>query len=642
MATTTATSSAKPTVKVKTDNYQQELIRVLLPYGLAILAQILMVLLYFYQLWEKPHYQFFPFAIIATIALAAIRWPYDEPMPFHRSLISDILLVLAGGAALMGVLFVVPWFAAASVVLLITSLLTRTIDPETKKSLWPCALPLLVCLSLPFDMDSVVITRLQAYSAHFTSQLLDLVGLGHYMDGVVINVPDGSKYGVEEACSGVVSFFTLIAITSAFIVWARRITTPHRVIAGMLIGTGLLIGMIEWAAIGFGYFTLGGIVLILLGGLGFRSTLLLLSAVFWALFMNTVRIFVIPIAEVQMGFQLAEGMAHAMLGYVVLIFGVLLVLSTDQFLTFLFGPVEAASEEAPGIQRSIVKFWNGFLAGKTDEEGAKRRTKNQSVRKPITSVGRTVIWVLAGIMILCGLYESWDVKQSWAHPELAVRFFDADVTVDFVEGDLPKQVGDNWTKVSYQNDDRHRGSDLGQRSDVWQFQSPRCLAHASFDQTFPGWHELTTCYKNQGWKLVSREWHKPEVADGEEPWEFIEARFEKQTGEKGYLLFSHFDAFGNPVAAPEKWGTLNSLFIRARNRLSNRVRATLFDGAVYQTQVFLYSFNDFDDETKQEAQDRYLKVREIFRQRFVEKRAAESNGSAEANTESTTEPKPAP
>ena len=89
-------------------------------------------------------------------------------------------------------------------------------------------------------------------------------------------------------------------------------------------------------------------------------------------------------------------------------------------------------------------------------------------------------------------------------------------------------------------------------------------------------------------------------------------------------VFSHFDAFGEPVEAPERWGSINSFFIRARNRLSRRVRANLFDGETYQTQVFLQSYNGFDEEVKEEAKQRYLEIREIWRQRFKEKRAAEN------------------
>jgi exosortase len=598
---------------------------ILLPYVLAIVAQLPMLLLYFKSLWERPHYQSFPFAIIASAALTWMRWPKNEPMPFHRSLSSDVLLVLGLAAALLGVVFVEPWFSAFSVLMLTTSLLARTYDAETKTSLWPCALPLFVCLALPLNYDTVIITRLQYYSAGFTSQLLDLIGLGHHLDGTVINVPGEKKYGVEEACSGVVSFFTLLAVTSAYVVWARRVVTPNPILATLLLIAGFLTIAVEFATIGLGYYSLVGIGLILVGILGFRAALLLLSAVFWALFMNTVRILLIPVADyLGLGIDLSHGIAHDILGYSVLIVGILMVLSTDQFLLFFFGPVEEAPSDARPLARSITNFWNRFVAGNRDEEDSSNRSRSRrSKRKPVGKFEKSLIWTTAIILLVGGLFQIVDVQRSLASPQYKVRFFDADVTVDFEESDLPTEIDETWKQVNYVSEDRSQGSDLGERSDVWQFRAPKCMAVASIDQTFPGWHELTTCYKNQGWNLVSRKRIDPEIAEGETPWPYIEAHFQKETGEKGYLLFSHFDAFGEPVDAPAKWGSINSFIIRARNRLSHRIRANLLQGEVYQTQVFLRSYNELDENLRAEIKDRYLKIRKIMLEKFKEKRAAE-------------------
>jgi hypothetical protein len=195
--------------------------------------------------------------------------------------------------------------------------------------------------------------------------------------------------------------------------------------------------------------------------------------------------------------------------------------------------------------------------------------------------------------------------------------------LDYEEDDIPKEV-DGWKLVQYEVQDRSRGSDLGQRSDVWQFRSPTCAAVASLDQAFPGWHELTTCYKNQGWELKTRVRKNPGDVlgseDGDDSWPYIEATFEKKTGEKGYLLFSHFDAFGEGVDAPEQWNSINSFFVRAQNRMSHRIRSSLLRGEVYQTQVFLTSYGDLDESVKQEVNERYLKIREQLRIRFKEKK----------------------
>ena len=342
------------------------------------------------------------------------------------------------------------------------------------------------------------------------------------------------------------------------------------------------------------------------------------------MFMNTMRISAIPLSEFMFEIDLTHGIPHDLLGYGALTVGILMVFSTDQLLLFLFGPVEQSSGESGPFGRLITSFWNNVLAGsETDETSSTRRKKRSRSRAPISKTGRKFIWTIAGLMVAMGLFQLVDVQRSFAATNLKVRFFDADVTLDYQQGDIPEFV-DNWKRVEYKVQDRSRGSDLGQRSDVWQFRSPNCAATASLDQTFPGWHELTTCYKNQGWELLSRKRKTPRDILGEnagdDAWPFIEATFERKTGEKGYLLFSHFDAFGDGVDAPDKWATLNSFFIRAKNRMSHRIRSSLFRGEVYQTQVFLASFNDLNEDVKQEINERYLKIREQLRTRFLEKK----------------------
>ena len=612
MTTVPASTTTQP---IESTSTNKSWLGILLPYGLAILAQLPLLFLYFRGLWAKPHLQAFPFAIIATIVLVVMRWPRDNDMPFHRSIASDVLLIIGFGAAIMGAMFVEPWFAAFSVLMFVTSLLARTVDSETGRSLWPCALPMYVCMLLPLNYDTAIITNLQNYSAQFTSQLLDLIGMGHFMNGTVIIVPNVGEYGVEEACSGVVSFFTLLTITAIYVVWARRIAPPSPAVATIFVLAGVALCIFEYSTTGLGYWSVLGIGLILIGFLGFRAGVLMMSAVFWALFINTVRIMTIPLADYHLELDLSHGVAHDVLGYVALLFGVLLVLSTDQFLLFLFGPVEVTGEESGQFSKPITKFWNGFLAG-----GGKRKRRE---RKPVSKLGRTIIWAVALVVVGCGLFQLVDVQRSLAQPQYKLRFFDTDVTVDFEQDDIPEFIGGTWKRVGYETEDRARGSDFGTRSDMWQFQAPRSRPVASLDQTFPGWHELTRCYQGLGWNLLERTHHTPEAKEGEEPWAYIIATFEKDTGEKGYLLFSHFDAFGQPVAAPEQWGTINSFFVRARNRLSRRIRANLFDGETYQTQVFLQSYNGFDDEVKEEAKQRYLEIRDVMRQRFKEKRAAE-------------------
>ena len=338
---------------------------VLAPYLVAIFAQIRMLKLYYDQMSAQPHYAPILIALAATVGIALMRWPFGMEKPFRRSLTSDFLLVAGLMASIFGTLFVGPWWIALSFMLVVTSLLARTVDKESLESLWPCALPMYVYLALPMRMDVNLITTLQRYSAMYTSRLLDLAGLGHHMNGTVINVPGLKEYGIEQACSGVQSFFTLLLVAVVFVVLARRIKAPSlgAAILSLMIGAVVLVATRfsfggDWAWIrqllrflAAGFF--------LYAFVGFRATLLILSAVFWAVFMNTIRILTIPLADYFYSTDLSEGFGHTALGYFALVLGIVMVMSTDQFLLFLFGPVEDSSETG-SFGRFIRKLWNSL------------------------------------------------------------------------------------------------------------------------------------------------------------------------------------------------------------------------------------------------------------------------------------------
>lgn len=566
------------------DKYVNNWKLIALPYAIAILAQLPMLLLYFRNLFiEKPHYQSAPIAFLATLAIAYVRWPREAKMPFHRSVLSDFLMMLGVVFAIFSAVFAWPSAAAGSVMLLIASLLARTVDKESLKSLWPASLPMFVFLTLPSGYDIQLITWLQRVSANWTSRLLDLYGLGHYMSGTVIQVPGHEHYGIEGACSGVQSFFTLLFVAVLFIVIYRR---PF-----------------------------------------FRSAILIVSAVFWALFMNTVRIFLIPVLD-QFDIDVAHGFPHALLGWGTLAVGVLLLLSTDQFLTFLFGPVDPEVGRSGPFGKLVTKAWNGLISGESEEERNKKRKKK--VRKPITHAGKFAIWVLCGILALGGIWTSLDVGYSFATAPDHVKFFDSDVIQSFEENDLPAKI-DQWTAIEdgHSIEIRERGSDVGNRSDQWKYKGSQFSATISIDQPFPGWHELTSCYKNTGWELLSRERIDPdESAAGQ--WPYVVAEFKRETGERGHLIFSLFNSVGDPVPPPAKWNRMSAFFYSMFKReVSNRVRASLFDKSTYQIQSFVTSYGEeLAEASEKEIESHYLKIREILKEKFI----AKSGNAAPTNT----------
>ena len=298
MASTTSIDSNKVSSSQPVDR-SKEAVRNILPFAIGILVQIPLLVLYYKWLWARPHYSsWFLFGIGATLVLIYTRWPRDGRQIFMESWWSNVLLAVAIGSGILGVIFVEPWFAACSVYTLIASLMARVIDRESGRSMWPVALPIYVTLAIPGGYDQQLINWLQSSSAHLTSRLLDLISIAHYMPGTVIEVP-GKRYGIEEACSGIQSFFLLLFVAVVMSVWLRRTV--------------------------------------------FRTAILIAAAIVWSVFMNCIRIFLIPFLDQNFGFDLTEGVAHDLLGWSTMAVGVMLLLSTDQFLMFLFGAVDPST-----------------------------------------------------------------------------------------------------------------------------------------------------------------------------------------------------------------------------------------------------------------------------------------------------------
>ncbi|HMO13930.1 MAG TPA: exosortase U [Pirellulaceae bacterium] len=583
------TSTADSATRLKS-----ETLKILIPYAIIILAQVPLLFFYFKHLWTRPHYQSFVFALLAIPFFIYMWWPKSSSRPFTRSWFSVVTLILGIFFAVLATVFVTPWFAAVSMVCLLSSLLARIRNEETGRSMLPIALLLLVFIQPPMgaDMqqingDYVIITQLQTISAKVSSYFLDLLSYRHNLAGVAIYMPnaeveDGVKaYSVEDACSGIQSFFTLLFLAALYVVYFKR----------------------PW----------------------FRGTLLLLSAMFWAVVINTLRIVVIPIADVSFGIDLSTGFLHTIWGYVALAIGCLLVFSTDQLLIFIFGPVDAdlIDDESDSMRRRFSRFWNRRLAGDKSGETVRRGQE-------ISPAFKMALWPCAGLMGLLGIVQAVDILSAASKFGGKVTVFDQNPLLHIEEHHAPAQIGDPeglWTKVLYRFEERSRSSDLGQRSDTWRYSftidgQPAPLIVASLDQAFPGWHELTTCYKNMGNRLVEGSRRRIDVEidyKGDKiSWPMVEAEFVDPTGRRGYLLFSLFDRVGEPFDAPEHWNSFNWFIRGLGTRLSHRIRARLFHGEGYQVQVFVPFEGELALSVREKIQNNFVTFRETLRRQVEE------------------------
>lgn len=551
-----------------------------LPYLLLALIHIPLVFVYVLRDLAselRPHYHFYPFLAAAVVFLLWERWPRSAPR-FRKSDFSLVLFVLSCLSLLLALLFLEPAIASVSFCLGLSSFLLLVRDNKSGGSLFAISLlPYILCHS-PFGEDRFLITQLQVRSSRITSVLLDMFGIYHDMPGTVLQTA-GKQWGVEEACSGVQSFFTLLFCSLFWAIWMRR---PL-----------------------------------------FRGALLVASSLFWAIVMNTIRIFLIPFMYVHFAMDLSTGYQHALLGYATLVIGILLTLSTDQLLAFAFGEIDVETS-SPVSTMDETSFWNRYIAGMGLEFSEKWAPNLASF---------ATRWSLVGLSLLAVLFSSGGLINAFTAD--GVDFFRSSVVLRAENDWLPDEI-DGWKKVDYTEDTRARHSDLGQRSNLWTYSKAGQSVTFSFDQAFPGWHELTHCYQISpiGW-LIDREAGGRQRLSVELPAEGApdelpeEASLvavdliEPNAGLHGYLLFGLDDIDGNAIEAPGDWSFVTAFIERLKNRISYEVRKSVVRGEAYQTQLFCQ--RKPDEAQREEYLNLYAALRVRVQSKIAELSAEGSN-----------------
>lgn len=522
----------------------------------ALLSTIPYALIYLLNLWGLPHYQFFPLLLAAVGVLASQRWGGALAAGVWLRLLRSILL--AGGifGAVCATLFASAWMGFFGFACCLAAWLGYHRDAETGRSLMYLALPVMLIWQPPWDSivtaDTILIQTLQSLSAKLSSQWLDILGYAHHQPGTVLEFA-GKSFGVAEACSGIQSFFAVLCFGALLIAYLRR---------------NVLLGV-----------------------------LLLATCPCWALLMNTIRITAIPIAYTLFGVDLSHGVLHDVLGYCTMGLALGLLLSTDEMLLKI-------SELLPLASMGIVREQAGVA------ESSESQLVDSSAVSPLGG-GASSRWRAALVAPVAALFaisfaiQIYDIYESWGQQRHIVDFFRDERLLEMAVSDVPQDLA-GWRQTKYAQETRgHGNDDLGERSDLWFYESPFGTATVSFDQMFPGWHELTRCYRNAGWNPVQRI-----VLDGEEvnDWPVVVVQLTRNN-EFGYLVFSLVDRSGKPLQPPGEYSYWTILQERIRGRLTPAVRGALFSAVAYQMQTFVSTYAPLDETQQAAVLERFLSVR---------------------------------
>ncbi|MDG2184488.1 MAG: hypothetical protein P8K79_02345 [Mariniblastus sp.] len=266
----------------------------------------------------------------------------------------------------------------------------------------------------------------------------------------------------------------------------------------------------------------------------FHAFLLLISVGFWAVFGQTVLLVTLGVLF-QLMFVDVTVESTSLIEVLIVVATVLLIISTDQFLAFWFGPVTQESlESSSDLVGKAGKFWNRCLASRVIEKSARRHSRQTTVPASLLVAVALLSALFGGIG-----YARFLAIEKPVSGQLSTLIEADDFTVEPLS-DL----------VRYQSIQRNTTSSTGALEYRWYyyFDGVQCLVSAS--ELEGRWADPAAQQKRHHWNVVD--------VSVDNDLQVIEMA--KESGEKGLLfikelaasqrpttdLLGHFPAWGSP------------------------------------------------------------------------------------------------
>lgn len=531
-------------------------------------------------MWVRPHYQFFPLLVAAVAFLIWRRWPRATVSATGSArLIAGNLLVISLLFLTFATLTVSHWIASVSAVFMFGAIIVWFGGSTAVKALWPAWLLCWLFVPVPFEMDVSLINWLQMFAAGASSQILDVLGVGHNLSGNILEMP-GRRLLVEEACSGIQSLFSLLACTAFYVVWKRR----------------------PWL----------------------RAVILLASVLLWALLANSIRLVMVALAFHWFGADLSSGWPHELLGVVLFAFAFLMVLSTDQLLQFLLAPIGELSR-VDHEQSPLSRCWNYLMrdpeadAVSPSEEPVTQTTLRSSVKRPAATAGGVAIGLAFATL---------------GAAQVATLLFLGDIHVQAAEAaesvardTLPEECR-GWQQVNFETERRESGNPWGEKSKSWTYRVQDQAATVSLDYAFSGWHNLMACYTGTGWNVEKSEGVVIPSAQCTGNTHLVEVELSQPDGRFGYLVYGLFDAAGQDLTPAGSEAPASTwLFYRAKGAIERGLArgplgvwtgrgAGQLSSVSYQFQVFVSADSPLTKAQCGEVRRMFVELREQLREHW--------------------------
>ena len=500
------------------------------------------------NLWSQPHYQFFPFVLAAVAVFSVKRW---EPTrnPGERYLPGQLAFLVCGLVVFgMALRINSPWLGTVGAILTAGCCFLRAAGPFNARGLMACWALLWLLLPLPMGYDEWIRQTMQANCSYVSSRILDFFHVNHLMYGNVLEA-HGQRYFVDQACSGMQSLISMTVMVAIYVVSTRR---------SILASFGLM------AMVSIACFV-----------------------------MNSIRITAVILLDPMTSIDLSTGWGHELLGLITFIITMAMLFSADGLMMFATAPIYAPHVLQRVEQRNrLVRLWNGFFVPRTL---TLKPIRNRLSADPCFAV-------LSGLFLMVALSgQLIAIQGRQSNGRLAAN--DALKAAESLTGsDLDlKAVDSNLRLVAFRGETRGRRAANGGHSRVWNVAAPVGKMTVSLDFPFVKFHDLTVCYKSQGWRVVSDQRHAEHPATSLPADAFHEVQMERAPGEFGYLVYGLFNS------ESKDGGDGFSSKLKSRSRPSSE--------PFLQAQCFVETPDHLTETERRELMTRFIACRDQLYQR---------------------------
>jgi exosortase len=539
--------------------------------GVLALAHLPLLIAHGQSLWKREHYQLFPLVLIFAAILAKPAWETARMAPAGpaQRRVGLWLLGLNWLILSFAVMIDSPVLGAFAFWILLIATAYATGGWPTLRAAIPALAYLLLIIPPPFNLDARLVMLLQTYTSTVGSRVLDLMGTYHAINGVIIEVGD-KKYEIEHACSGISSLLSVLACTLFYVFW--------------------------------------------MGAHWLRGILLVLSAVFWVLMANVLRVVTIVFFDTQFGVDLSVDSfpfyLHTLLGILLFALTLALVASTDRLLMFLGTTVSWGSAK-------------NKVSAPLRPSGAEPLSVTWGLFVPVALAYGVLMVFQAG---------DYGIGESIPESKLISSYnaFSASTMPDELLG-WKKSTGSTAFAV---RDSKEIFDNYGEHSRTWRYQNQRgnLAATVSFDYPFPFWHDLRMCYQSTGWQIMANDEFNHTLSDNTGEVSCMWAHMTRPVERNAYLWFGEFDLNGRYVESKMPGGT-NYRFARRFDSIKSRwdrltgkqVDPETRAFNILQVQVLTETVGTINANEKKELQQFFTASLETMRRKCLEVLKAAAN-----------------